>query len=535
MPKKQTIQVTPIQITDDKWREVVRKKLPEREFFSETDQLKLGQVSCRILGTPYDETEYYHTLYELKQENLMILSEILDKTIDESRFQSIQRIHLIQKKEKGLSINRFVAFLEGEKLLPKHQNAAVHRHIREAYISMLKVFEANHPDGLQSQEFRRVFLDSIKWMWNHLDGWLKNASISERFPRVVWYGDINKSQQYFLLLLMLIGCDVLIFHPEGKDEFSQIDGEDKYSGVIRFPATGTLKPFPIEEPERTSTVAYKASKEMDAVLHHQDSQLYKPWQFREHIPNSITLKTTYDELFLLAKERAFIRPSFMATTDFVKIPSLFSKIMGVSQNRKDYWNKLQLLMNKELTETIKQFPFTTESTANQRYHYEHALQNGILAPNKMMESHWWKYSHLPNGAQKAIAHSISRICKEIKLLPLPQETIEQVKLYLFTQSMDIPQSVLKLIQQFDYAQEVPKLILYNNEMNGSLSRSDAVMLLLLHEIGFDIVLYNPPGQNCIEQYIQQDCFDTHWLDNMVFELELKEESVIQRLIKSIKR
>ena len=71
--------------------------------------------------------------------------------------------------------------------------------------------------------------------------------------------------------------------------------------------------------------------------------MYKPWQFREHTPASVTLKTTYDELFLIAKERAFIRPNFQASKSTVNIPNLFAMVMGVSSNEKEYWDRLQTL------------------------------------------------------------------------------------------------------------------------------------------------------------------------------------------------
>lgn len=96
---------------------------------------------------------------------------------------------------------------------------------------------------------------------------------------------------------MLVGCDVLLFHPEGKDEFRQLDPEQKLSFVFTYPGTSALEPFPTEKPQRKSTVAYRSAKELDTVLHNEDSLMYKPWQFREHTPVSVTLKTTYDELF----------------------------------------------------------------------------------------------------------------------------------------------------------------------------------------------------------------------------------------------
>ena len=101
----------------------------------------------------------------------------------------------------------------------------------------------------------------------------------------------------FLYYLMLVGCDVLLFHPEGKDEFRQLDPEQKLSFVFTYPDTSALEPFPTEKPQRKATVAYRSAKELDTVLHNEDSLMYKPWQFREHTPASVTLKTTYDELF----------------------------------------------------------------------------------------------------------------------------------------------------------------------------------------------------------------------------------------------
>lgn len=47
--------------------------------------------------------------------------------------------------------------------------------------------------------------------------------MEEKMPAVIWYGEANKSQLYFLYYVMLIGCDVVLFHPEGKDQFRELD------------------------------------------------------------------------------------------------------------------------------------------------------------------------------------------------------------------------------------------------------------------------------------------------------------------------
>ena len=100
------------------------------------------------------------------------------------------------------------------------------------------------------------------------------------------------------------------------------------------------EPFPTEKRSRKSTVAYRASREIETILNQDGSHFYKPWQLRDYTPSSVTLKTTYDELFLLAKEKALIRPDFAVNKGKVKVPSVFAKIQGISRNRKEYWERM---------------------------------------------------------------------------------------------------------------------------------------------------------------------------------------------------
>ncbi len=530
------INITQAALNRDDWKLSLFKPLPERNLYEKNSEYTFCQIAGRILGTDYDETAYFQTLYELHlADNIHVLSEILDKSINQDRFQAVQRVLTINQKEKGLSVNRFVAFLDGERLIPSHEHPAMQRHLRQALITVFMTFKEKHSEGFHDPDFRRVLVDLIKWTWNHLAMWLEHTDIEVKMPCIIWYGDLTKSQSYFLYYLMLLGCDVLIFHPEGKDQFAVIDQKNEFTSVVKYPTTTELLPFPKEKPERQATIAYRATKEMDNVLHHEDSLLYKPWQFRNYIPSSVTLKTTYDELFLIAKEKAFIRPNFTARNKVVEIPTIFAKIMGVSANKKEYWDRLRTLSNYKNTELIQQFPFTDEVNANNQFHYQHALnRDGKLDPEKMIKANWWHYNFLPHGTQHAIAHTIARLCANPRLLPIKSEKVEDVQLYLFNQTMKIPSRYVNLMQGFDYSQEVPKLVLFNTEKNGLLSRSDAVLLLLLNEFGVDIVIYSPPGHNCIEQYIDPNAFDTHWLEEMSYEQEFKEPSFLQRFVKMIK-
>ncbi|MFY4775274.1 YceG family protein [Metabacillus sp. RGM 3146] len=529
------LKTKPVTVEETNWASFINTPLTAREgYISNSAEIVIPHTAVRLLGVPYAEDEYFQMLYDMahqEQPAIYPLSEILNKEIQQEKFQAIQNLLLIHGKEK-LSINRFVAFMDRDSLLPALEDPGLNRHLRSSFISVLNHFASSHPDGLSNNQFRRVIVDLVKWTWNHLYGWI--AKDNGEIPRVMWYGSASVSEQYFLYLLFVFGCDLILIHPEGDDVLPEADPEQKAGSAIRFPGTHELIPFPKERPKRKSTVAYKATKEMEQVLHSDDSMLYKPWQFRNYSTTSITLKTTYDELFLLIKEQAFLRPNFEVSNKTVHIPAIFSKIMGISKNRKAYWAKLEELREFELSLVIRHFPFTRPVKGNPQFHFKDALnKENRLDPEKMMASSWWKYRMLPSGLQHTIASAISNYIANPRLKRLDGESEKGLHYFLFNHAMEIPQSIINLLQNFDYAQYVPRIILYNNENSGKLSRSDSAMLLLLNELGLDIVIFNPAGYMDIEEFIDEKSFDIHWLDEMNHSELYREPTLLQKFIRRI--
>jgi hypothetical protein len=528
-PSLNQLNIRPVgSLSYENWLGMLQKPLPERpEFSIENGTIQISQVIAEFFGVPIDTDEYYNQLFDFateKQWKLQLLSvESLDKTIENALFQSIQRVLNINQ-EQNLSVNRFTAFLEGEKLLLKSPVPAIHRKLREAMIATLELYSSQETGGLKNHELRRILVDMIKWSINHLQPLLDDADPEREMPKFLWYGDFKKSHQYFLYYLIKLGCDIVIFHPEGKDilEGMSVDGVF----IHRYPKSQHPEHFPREKRSRKTTVAYRASKEIETILNQEGSGLYKPWQLRDYTPSSVTLKTTYDELFMIAKEIAMIRPDFTVSNGQVKIPSLFAKIQGVSKNRKEYWERLHSLDEQEDSLLVRQLPFTIPSNGDFRFHYRNALgKDGLIDPDKVIGGHYWPYSFLPSGLQKGIANAVRTICDKPGLKPLPMESMEEVKIYLFTQTMFMPKKVIQLLEKFDYSQKVPKLIIFNNEKTGMLSRADAALLLLLNQFGIDLIVYNPTGHNDIENYLHEQLFDIHWLEDVVFDLEFKEPSV----------
>ncbi|MED4402932.1 YceG family protein [Metabacillus fastidiosus] len=537
------IQIEPVLYkTTSDWLELFLSSSRTRPVYQiDENVFRFNRIAIRVLGVPLDEDEYYNTLFDMSEKDFIhVLNEELDKTIENHVFQEIQDILMIHQEEpKGLSINRLIAFMYGRNLIPKHKDPSINRHVQLSIIKAVKHFEKFQNSGLQSPEFRRFLIDMIKWLKNHWEKWSEALAIGSEFPKVVWYGELSISQKYFLLLLMELGCDILIFHPKGEDLFAEADRENQLSLVYEYSDKGNLEPFPTELRERQTTVAYRANKQLEKMLNDNEAGVYKPWQFRESIPSAITLKTTYDDIFIYAKEKAMIRPSFKIEEDRVYIPAIFAKVKGVSRDRTEYWQRMKELKDYPLALSIREFPYCKTTKANYHFHYQRSLdKQGDLVPGKIITGNWWAYKHLPLGLQKALAHTMKEYCERPKLKKLNHETEYDLQLFLFKQASMIPEEILQLLQRFDYSQEVPRIVLYNMETNGEPSREDAALLLFLNEFGLDIILYNPAGHTDIENYIDSTYYDTHWLEEMVFEQEYQEfqrneKSLFKKFIKRI--
>lgn len=520
-------------ITDENWLSILKTPGNERPAYKkEGNILHIGQVAASFTGIPYDEDEYYNQLFDyVRSHNLILLTEeSLVNSSEAARMSTIQKAFFSCQKRNASTID-FVSVLEEKDLLLKSDHPILNSQVKLALIEMLKLFGKNEDFGLAGEDSINILDDVLGWIQNQLGQYLRKADPEKNMPAFLWYGNYTKSHQYLLLFLLEIGCDVISFTPSGNDALEMAVQRERTCFLRVYPEKHEPERFPAEYRNSSATVAYQASKEIENILTDSGSLLYKKWQLRDYVPSVITLKTTYEELFLVAEEKAMVRPYFEMKDKTVRIPALFAKVNGVSNNRREYWKLLHRLILQENALLIKTLPFSTGANSDFRFHYHKALdREGLLDPQKMAGAHYWKYQHMPEWLQTAIASAIRRICADPNLKPQNNEKVDDLRVYLFTQAMQIPESILKMLQKFDYSQEVPKVIIYNNGLNGTITRPDAALLLLLNQLGIDLIIFNPAGHSDIEKFINKRIFVSHWLEDVIFEQEMREPSVLKKII-----
>jgi hypothetical protein len=100
------------------------------------------------------------------------------------------------------------------------------------------------------------------------------------------------------------------------------------------------------------------------------------------------------------------------------------------------------------------------------------------------------------------------------------ETIDaKFKLKIIMTILTMDDSLLKLIEAFDYPQEIPKVIVYDNK-KFSFSEYDAILLAYFNLVGLDVIIFTPTNYQTIEQRLKSSLFDIHQLPLVKYDLAL---------------
>ena len=88
-----------------------------------------------------------------------------------------------------------------------------------------------------------------------------------------------------------------------------------------------VQPFPQKLVKaKVATVAYSAERELDTMLY-GDNTIFRAFQFSDM--QSMTLKTTYEEIDILWHQDVKYRSGFEIRDNKVIVPNIFAKISGV--------------------------------------------------------------------------------------------------------------------------------------------------------------------------------------------------------------
>lgn len=376
-----------------------------------------------------------------------------------------------------------------------------------------------NPSKLKNFVYKIVF-----WLNKYVRLLYRNLDFIET-PKFLYYGEIKLHEAYLLIALSQIGCDVLYISPDVKhgEAFKQLDAGENFSVLVENFYSVDYEDFPTSEKAvRQSTVAYKASEQVEDMIYGAETGLFKPWQFENYNTMPITLKTTFDELKLLWKEPSKIRQGFKVENKAVYIPNLFAKINGVCEDINEYWKSFAQLSYAKNCLTFISVPFTDINFSNQEM-YSCAYmfdKNGCLIWENITGSRFYKFGYLKTSLQKLIFDKMNELMTSDNFT---KPTDEKFKLRILMTILTLDVKILNLLDVFDFSSDIPKLLIYLNDIS-QFSDDDAIVLGFLNLIGLDIAIFTPTNYNNIENHFKTGGFDTFQLPAVNLHLDIPDLS-----------
>lgn len=385
-----------------------------------------------------------------------------------------------------------------------------------------------------SESVRNNFITKlIVWTYSYV----RDLSFDQAYhPKCFYYGAIGRHEIYFLILLYRMGVDVLYLNPLKEEYFNEIDTDQlsqcqKELGIVPL-ETFEQKALRGVEINRIETRTKTWERDIQEQLFTQTG-MYKPWQFRSGTTKSLLLDTILEDIYIYWKEPSRLREGFKTEGNIVSIPCFFYKIDGIYRDQLNYRRLVQYCIQTKQTlffncETI------SSNTIDKNAMYQLMfceLSDGSFDYDEVSELPFYTFKKYSEELQHFLLQKFNETIKDENLFTdlLEKETILKL-LYLV---LNLNEEIIRLIDNFDYTGDVPKLVIYLNEED-KLSDLSVLLLGYLHKIGLDIIIFNPSGLFNIHKFIKPTAVNVRRLDTMDYRLTYQslmslKQSVLTRL------
>lgn len=412
------------------------------------------------------------------------------------------------------NINPLINQLISLGIFPKQKEQVIEDTIKDCFIEVATMYLNNEKD-MSLSKFKNFALRMIMWINDYLKDFQEDT-------KILYYGHIKEYEVYGLIYFSMLGSDVLYINPS-KACLNTFRVIGKNINEVEYNNDLEPEAFPKKERIiRKTTVAYRASKEIEGVIYGGDVGIFKPWQLEGFNVLPVTLKTTYDELKILWREPAKLRPEFKVEGDTAYIPNLFAKINGTQEDIAEYWNDFNAICNVKNAVLVTEIPFVDESYTKRQlstvaYYFD---VNENLIKDEVKNSDLYRFSYLRTTLQDLIFRKMVEVMNFPKFFK--RDIDREFKMKILLTILNLDEKIVEMLERFDFSGDIPKLIVFDNKRS-VFSEEDAIVVSFLNLLGVDIIIFTPTNYNNIETKINESNYDIHQLPTMAFDLELSKQ------------
>lgn len=448
-----------------------------------------------------NKTEYCRELFHLKTElekkgkTVYVLEKITPPTPEE--------VHQIQPGNYGDAI-QMITDLTGKIRCPypKLRNQA-----QKAFVDCIVEESQKEKGNLARLKNKAVYL--VAW-FNRYGRCLFTKENEINLPVFIYFGTCKNTVETLLLRFFAsLPLDVFVINPDVQKDCMLSDSrlfDRKYEDSIE------LDKFPVKiEDVHYGTVAYHAEQDLNSMLY-QDSGMYRNQQYKDAV--AVTLKTMYEEVYLLWDQEINLRPNFEIIENKVVVPAIIVKVSGVkNEDVGQYWKDIKKLL---VDDTILIDEISFYKCSPEKFDSKNAIKNGVIQKANIIRNRNYKYGIFREEIQEYMLHKLQELLDS----QLIQGTFTAgVEHSIISVVMDLDKNITRLIQKMDFTKKNPKLVLINTgEKEYGLEES--IILAYLHFIGFDIALFVPTGYRLIKKHYTQSLFVEHQIGEFMYDLKI---------------
>lgn len=462
-------------------------------------------VYCAALVGYEDETIYTNMLVKFKESFAGLKKQLIfiEKTLENPNAEEVKALGSVPRTSTSDMIDALAMGidLKGDKT----RTALAQKALREL------LNELNTGNQTVVMNYGNKF---VTWLYRCTQA-RKYSVQYEDTPVVLYYGDISQSEMYFLSFMTQCGFDVVYISPNKKNLQTVVDkninGLMQIFELLQSKESGTYPTKAIKT--KVATVAYNAERDLDTMLYGGDTGIYRSFQF----PNSqsVTLKTTFEEIAILWKQEARFRTGFTTAGNLVSVPNIFAKISGVEDsNMNAYWDDVRSKLTPETILIVKEANPTENASADLSV-YRQFYRNGEIDTEKLKGSTLNKYSYLPDRIQDMLFYKLQETISS-NFIKLQGDDLMCSVLHF---GMNLGKDFLQLVQRFDFTRTIPKLI-YIDAVEDTFTLSECIQTVMCNLIGFDVLIYTPTGYKNIETFVSGDAFEEHIMNQFVYQTEV---------------
>ena len=335
--------------------------------------------------------------------------------------------------------------------------------------------------------------------------------------KCIYYGAITRHNLYFLLMLYKMGFDVIYINPISYSDFFNVIDTDNIITLNQY--QNKTEVFSFAKRIKNGKVINEVfsatldiENEINSTLY--TNGVYKPWQFRDGSTEPLLFKGNVIDLSQNWNEPAKVRNGFTSKDKIVYVPNFFMELEGEYIDKAEYLNLIQPLLENSLFVTSN-IELVTDYEDKNKFKLTFCLDNqGKYILEKVKALDFYKYDPYNDYTEDFILNKLNETLLDSTLFKEP--LTKEEKLDLSMQVLNLSSNVLRLIDGFDFPNQIPKLI-YMLENETILKKSDTFLLAYLKRIGFDILVLSPAGLSNLDSYISPSKFVKIRLENMIYD------------------